>query len=112
MTVISFPKRPVPAHLADLVGYDRAAAQRGIRTMAIETIEAEDRVKARLQGILDLEELQVFGRYSNPLSMHFAFKTGLSVDEVREQTVAIRHALAEIGVTGMVVETKETSSHD
>ena len=112
MTIISFPKRPLPAHLAGLTGYDAEAARRGVRTVKIEAIDAEERVRARLQGILELDELQAFGRLSNPLSMHFAFRTVLSVDEVRAQTIAIRQALAEIGVPGMAIETQENPSHE
>jgi hypothetical protein len=112
MTVVMFPKRPLPAHLSGLTGYQAEAARRGVATMAIQHLDAAEAATRRLQAILELEELQIFGRLSNPLSMHFGFKTALSVDEVRAQTVAIRQALAEIGVAGMAFETKETSPHE
>ena len=112
MTVLRFPKRPIPAHLQHLKGYDRAAAQRGVRTMAIEISEAEKRVKERLRAILELDELQVFGQLNNALSRHFAFTTNLSVDEVRGETIAIRSALAEIGIPGMALDPQETPSND
>jgi len=112
MSVIIFPKRPPPAHLAGLTGYDAEAARRGVRTVTIEAMDAEERVRTRLRGILELDELQVFGRLSNPLSMHFAFKTGLSVDEVRAQTIAIRAALAEIGIAGMAIEIGKDETHE
>lgn len=112
MSVISFPKRPPSAHLAGLTGYDAEAARRGVATVTIQHVDAAETTTRRLQAILELDELQIFGKLSNPLSMHLAFRTSLSVDQVREHTVAIRQALAEIGIPGMALETQETPSHD
>jgi hypothetical protein len=106
VTIITFPKRPLPAHLSDLTGYQAEAARRGVATLTIQELDAGEAATRRLQAILELPEIQVFGRLSNPLSMHFAFQTKFTVDEVRAQTVAIRQALADVGIAGMAIETK------
>ena len=94
MPVIEFPAR-LPGHaLERLSPYDRAAYKRGIRTMSIETELAVQAVQDRCRAIMELPELQVFGRLNNPLSLHFAFSTGMTVEQVRAETVAIRKALA------------------
>jgi hypothetical protein len=103
----------LPAWVVDqLSWWEKGAYQRGISTATIEAELAEQVVRDRLQGILHMEELQVFGRLSNPLSTYFAFETKKTIDEVRAETIAIRQALAEIGIPGMALKTVETNPHE
>jgi hypothetical protein len=112
MTVVAFPKR-LPTWVVDkLPWWEQGAYRRGTSTVTIEIEAAEHAVRDRLQGILHMSELQVFGRLSNPLSSYFAFETKKTVDEVRAETIAIRNALAEMGLPGMAVKTQETPSYD
>jgi hypothetical protein len=112
MTVVAFPKR-LPAWVVDqLPWWEQGAYRRGTSTMTIEVAVAEQAVRDRLQGILQMPELQIFGGLSNPLSTYFAFETKKSVDEVRTETIAIRTALVEIGIPGMAVKTPEAVPND
>jgi hypothetical protein len=112
MSVVKFPAR-LPSFVIDgLPWWEAAAYRRGTSTMTIEVAVAEQAVRDRLQGILHMDELQVFGRLSNPLSTYFAFETKKSVDEVRAETIAIRSALAAIGIPGMAIEPQEVPSND
>ena len=112
MSVVKFPKR-LPAFVVnDLPWWERGAYRRGTSTVTIEAELAEQVVRDRLQGILHMDELQVFGRLSNPLSSYFAFETKKSIDEVRAETIAVRNALAEIGIPGMAIEPQEAPSND
>lgn len=112
MTVVAFPKR-LPAWVVnELPWWEQGAYRRGTSTLKIETEIAVNAVRDRLRRICELPELQVFGRLNNPLIQYFGFETDMTVDQVRAQTIAIRAALAEIGVPGMALAPKETPSND
>lgn len=112
MTVVAFPKR-LPAFVVDkLPWWEQGAYRRGTSTVTIETEIAVNAVRDRLRGICELPELQVFGRLNNPLIQHFGFETDLTIEAVRTEAIAIRTALAEIGIPGMAIETQETNSDD
>jgi hypothetical protein len=107
MTVVDFPAR-LPIHVVErLPAYDRAAYAKGIQTVTIESELAVQAMQDRLKAIMELDVLQVFGRLNNALSIHFGFHTKLTVDEVRAETVAIRQALAEIGLPNMAIKQEE-----
>ena len=110
MSVVKFPARLPSFVVNDLPWWEQGAYRKGTSTVTIEAELAEQVVRDRLQGILHMEEIQVFGRLSNPLSTYFAFETKKTVDEVRAETIAIRTALAEIGIPGMALDPQETPS--
>lgn len=112
MTVVAFPKRLPPHALERLSRYDQVAHAKGIQTMTITAELAAQAAMERTRAIIEMPELQVFGRLNNELSLHFAFATRLSVEEVQAETIAIRKALARIGIAGMAIDEIQEPTHE
>lgn len=113
MTVVNFPKR-LPSYVVNsMPWWEQGAYRRGTSTVTIETELAVQAVKDRCRAIMELPEIQIFGKLNNALSRHLCFETTLSVEEARAETIAIRTALAEIGIPGMAItETEKETTHE